>query len=76
MNSVAVSQFRADILLFLKKVMHGEEVTITARGKEVAMLVPPQNKRQKARKALKDLQKVCKIGDVTSPVQASWKVLK
>lgn len=76
MNSVAVSRFRSDILFFLKKVMQGEEISITARGKDVAMLVPPQNKMKKARATLKQLQKSCKVGDVLSPLAVSWKAIK
>jgi prevent-host-death family protein len=74
MSSVAVSAFRSDILLFLKKVMQGEEITITARGQEVARLVPPLNKTVAARKALQKLRATSKVGDVVSPIEASWKV--
>lgn len=77
MNSIAVSTFRSSILKFLKRVMQGEEISITQRGKTVAWLVPPTDKQAEAIKKLRALRKKAKVGDVITPVGATdWKVLK
>lgn len=75
MITIAVSEFRANLMKVLKKVEHGTNVTITSRGKVVAKLVPPDFAQESARKKLKEIGKKAIIGDVISPIDSPWEVL-
>jgi len=76
MERIAVSEFRANLLGFLKKVEKGEVITITSRGSDVAQIIPPDNKMLTARKTLQHLRKTAIISDVLSPLEEEWKVMK
>ncbi|MBF0240712.1 MAG: type II toxin-antitoxin system prevent-host-death family antitoxin [SAR324 cluster bacterium] len=76
MEKIAVSEFRANLVGFLKRVERGEIITLTSRGQEVAKIVPPDNKMESARDALKKLQKTAVIGDILSPIEDEWEVMK
>jgi prevent-host-death family protein len=76
MATVAVSKLREHMVDYLKLVQAGETITITSRGREVAKLVPPENKLNQARKALQALRKTAVVGDVESPLDEAWKVLE
>ncbi len=72
MDTIAVSEFRANIMKILKEVEHGSNINITSRGKVVAKLVPPDYTREKAREKLKEISKNAMLGDVISPIDAQW----
>ena len=76
MEKVAVSEFRANLVGFLKRVEKGEVIALTSRGHEVAKIVPPDDKIKNAKKALKNLQSSAIIGDIISPIDEEWEVLK
>lgn len=76
MERVAVSEFRANLLVFLKRVERGEGITLTSRGREVARIIPPENKREEAKTALEELRKTAVVEDVVSPVGEEWEALK
>lgn len=76
MEKVAVSKFRANLVGFLKRVEKGEVIALTSRGHEVAKIIPPDNKSENARNALKELRKTAIIGDVLSPIEEEWEALK
>lgn len=76
MEKVAVSEFRANLVAFLKRVEKGEIITLTSRGHEVAKIVPPDDKVKEAKKALKKLQQTAVIGDIISPIDEEWEALK
>lgn len=76
MERVAVSEFRANLVNFLKRVERGEIITLTSRGREVAKIIPPDNKTENARNTLIKLRKTAVIGDVLSPIEDKWEVLK
>ncbi len=76
MEKVAVSEFRANLVSFLKRVEKGEVIALTSRGHEVAKIIPPDNKSENARNALKKLRKTAIIGDVLSPIEEEWEVSK
>ncbi len=75
MEKVAVSEFRANLVSFLKRVERGEVLALTSRGHEVAKIIPPDNKTENAKDALKKLRKTALIGDVLSPIENEWEVL-
>ena len=74
MESIAVSDFRANLMKVLKQIEHGASLDITSRGKVVAKLVPPDYTRNLAREKLDALRKTTKIYDVLSPIDEKWKV--
>lgn len=75
MESVAISQFRQNMPLFLKKVKNGQSITLTSRGRQVAMLVPVTDERAAARQALDQLARTAHVGDVLSPIDVEWNAL-
>ena len=72
MESIAVSDFRANIMKVLKQIEHGASLDITSRGKVVAKLVPPDYTRTHAREKLDVLCETAKIYDVLSPIDENW----
>ena len=63
MASVSVSEFRQHIHMMLERVMQGEELVLTRRGKVIAVVGPPQERRKAARQELADLRKKARVGD-------------
>ena len=76
MEQIAVSDFRANLMSFLKRAERGETLTITSRGHTVAKLVPPENKTEKSRAALKKIRKTAIVGDVLTPVRENWEAME
>ncbi len=76
MEAVGITVFRANLMDFIKRVQKGEAIIITSRGRQVARLVPPIDKREKAREALKKLRKTAVVGDVLSPVDEEWESMQ
>ena len=75
MEQVAVSEFRANLMSFLKRVENGETLALTSRGREIARLVPSEDlddKKKAAQTALRSLRKTAVIGDVLSPIETDW----
>ncbi|HPG40310.1 MAG TPA: type II toxin-antitoxin system prevent-host-death family antitoxin [bacterium] len=72
MDSIAVSDLRANFKKILKKIEHGSIIDITSRGKVIAKLVPPDYSREIARQKLIELRENAVIGDVISPLNAAW----
>lgn len=73
---MAASKLREILKVFLKKVEIGESITVTSRGRQVAMLVPIGNKRKVSKRSLKQLRKNAVIGDILSPTGEKWKAMK
>lgn len=74
MDSVAVSDLRANLMKILKQIELGSVVDITSRGKVVAKLVPPDYTREMAKEKLKELRKSAVVGDVISSLDSKWEV--
>lgn len=72
MDTIAVSDLRANLMKILKEIEHGSAIDITSRGKVVARLVPPNYSREKARDRLKEIQKTAVLGDIISPINVQW----
>lgn len=75
MSTIAVSEFRANLMKVLKEVEYGTQIDITSRGKVVAKLVPPDFTQENARKKLIEIRDKTVIGDVISPIDTPWEVL-
>ena len=76
MEKVGISTLRENLSIFLKKVQKGQVITITSRGREMARLVPVEDKRQKSREILRGLGKNAFIGDILSPIDEEWEAMK
>jgi prevent-host-death family protein len=76
METVGVNTLKKNLSGFLKKVEKGESIAITSRGHEIALLVPPASKMEKARRALDELRETAFVGDVLTPVTEDWELLK
>lgn len=72
MQSIAVSELRANLSGFLERVQAGEILIITSRGQEVARLVPPELVTAAAREKLTELRQSAQVGDVLSPLGEPW----
>ena len=76
MTSVAISEFRANMSAILQQVRNGEIISLTQRGAEIARLVPPDFVQIAAQQRLEELRKTAVIGDVLSPIDEEWEVMK
>ena len=76
METIAVSDLRANLMKVLKEIESGSIINITSRGRVVAKLVPPNYSMENARKKLKEISKTAVLKDVVSPVDVQWKVME
>lgn len=72
MAEIKVSEFRQHIHSMLQKVQDGQELRLTRRGKVIAVVSPPQDKREAARRRLSELMGHARIGDIVSPIREVW----
>lgn len=76
MKNVSISEFRANLLKYLKLVQQGEPINVTSKGAVMATLTPPVSQQQAAKIKLGKLAKTAVIHDVVSPTGDSWDALK
>jgi prevent-host-death family protein len=72
MLTVNISDLRANLLKYLEKASHGEQITVTTNGRILATIAPPADKKSVAKKRLTELSATAKINDVTSPLDTQW----
>jgi len=72
MQTINISDFRANLLKYLEKANSGEQISVTTNGKLIATITPPINKKQEAREQLAQLAKNAKIADVVTPTNTEW----
>ena len=75
MNTIQVSELRANLMKIIKEIEHGSTINITSRGKVVAKLVPPGSNRERAKNKLKEISKSAVLGDIITPINAKWKAI-
>lgn len=76
MKNVSISEFRANLLKYLKIVQHGEQLNVTSKGTPLATITPPISQHNNSRARLKKLAKTAVIHDVLSPIGDSWDAMK
>ena len=76
MNTIAVSELRTNLMRILKDIESGASITITSRGREIARIIPPENSRDKAKQALRELSKTAIIKNVISPISEEWEAMQ
>ena len=72
MQTVNISDFRANLLKYLEKANSGEQINVATNGKLIATIVPPLNQKQLARQQLEQLAQHAKIIDVVTPTEVDW----
>ena len=72
MQQVKITDLRAHLPDYLKKVRNGEEIQITSHGKPVARLVPELTEVEAAQKRLDALRGTMMVGDVMEPLDSQW----
>lgn len=72
MNTIAVSELRSNLMNILKEIKHGSIIHITARGKVIAKLVPPDYTKESAKRKLKEISDTAIIKDIVSPIDIKW----
>lgn len=74
MQSIGVSELRANLSSFLERVKAGEVIIITSRGHEVARLIPPTLIITAAREKLMELRQTAQVDDIFSSTNDDWGV--
>jgi prevent-host-death family protein len=69
---VEITELRQNLPAWLERVRVGEEISIVEHGAVVARLIPPADRRTRARLALEALRARARVGDVESPVGEVW----
>lgn len=72
METVSISDFRANLLKYLEKVSEGQQITVTTNGRVLATLSPPVQMRETSKARLTELAATARIHDITSPIQVEW----
>ena len=72
MQTINISEFRANLLKYLEIANSGEIISITSNGRLLATITPPAKQKDQAKKQLKSLAANAKIHDVISPTEESW----
>ncbi len=72
MDTIAVSELRANLMKILKEIKAGSEINITSRGKVIAKLVPPDNVAYKAKVKLAEVAESAVLYDLTTPIDEQW----
>ena len=75
MQTVNISDFRANLLKYLEIAGSGEQITVTSNGKLLATIAPPLNQKELAKKQLNSLASTAKIQDVINPIDSNWDAL-
>lgn len=75
-DSVNISELRANLLNYLKKVQQGEVITVTSNGQMLATLMPPVGQHEAAKASLQALAKTAVIHDVIGPVNEDWEAMQ
>ena len=75
MQTINISDFRANLLKYLEIANSGEQISITSNNKLLATVTPPINQQELAKQKLKALASTAKVHDVTSPTYSEWDAL-
>lgn len=72
METVSISDFRANLLKYLEKANKGQQITVTTNGRVLATISPPVQMRETAKSQLAGLAATAKIHDVINPIETDW----
>ena len=74
MQTINISDFRANLLRYLEKANSGEQISVTTNGKLLATITPPIKQKQLAQERLEQLAANAKINDVVSATDSDWEL--
>ena len=69
---INVAELRQNLPKYLAVAKAGGEIEVTSRGRLIARIVPSGDPQHEARARLLAARKLCKVGDVISPLDAKW----
>ena len=72
MQTVSISDFRANLLKYLELAGSGEEISVTSNGRLLATVCAPMPQKEAAREELRKMAGSSVIGDVVSPIDEDW----
>lgn len=72
MQSVNISDFRANLLKYLEIANAGEQICVTSNGKQLATIIPPIHQKGLAQEQLSKLAKSAEIYDIITPIDSEW----
>ena len=72
MQTVNISEFRANLLKYLEVANAGETISVTSNGKLLATVTPPSSQKDDARKRLEKIAATAKVHDIVSPTDCEW----
>lgn len=72
MSEVSISELRSHLPEYLARAESGEEILVTRRGRVVARLSAAKDGRAGAKERLAALCGRARVGDVVSPIPATW----
>jgi len=75
MQTINISDFRANLLRYLEIANSGEQISITSNSKLLAIVTAPTNQKEFAKEKLNLLASTAKIHDITSPINVEWDAL-
>jgi len=75
MQTINISDFRANLLKYLETANSGEQISVTSNGRLLATITPPANQKEHAKQKLKALASTAKIHDIISPTDCEWDTL-
>ena len=75
MQTINISDFRANLLKYLETANSGEQISVTSNGRLLATITPPANQKEQAKQKLKALASTAKIHDIISPTDCEWDTL-
>jgi prevent-host-death family protein len=75
MQTINISDFRANLLKYLEKANSGEQISVTTNGKLIATIMPPIQQKELAKQQLQELAATAKMHDVISPIESNWDAL-
>ncbi len=72
MQTVNISDFRANLLKYLEKANAGEQINVTTNGKLLATITAPSQQKQLAQQQLQQIAQSAQILDVVTPTDTEW----
>lgn len=76
MQTVNISEFRANLLKYLEVANTGESITVTSNNRLLATITPPQAQKVQAQSQLASLAANAKVDDVLTPIEDEWDALR
>jgi prevent-host-death family protein len=68
MQTISISDLRANLLKYLEGASSGEQILVTSNGKPLASITAPEDKNDIAKEQLRALAVTAKIHDVIAPI--------